>query len=240
MYGYVYKTTDVSCGKIYVGQHKSNVFDESYFGSGIIIQSIAKKHGNQRFICEVLEECDSEDMLNEREIFWIDKLNSRDPNVGYNIASGGAFGDSGYHLGMLGKKQSDYQRQSVSQALKGKPKSELTRKKLSTTHIGNSNASGGKGMRFIHKGYDTQKRVKEDEIQKWIEAGWEIGKSPKVREETQKHYKEKYANGTYITNGTQTKFVDNSQLDTFISNGWTIGKSSNIYKNRKHKMQSTS
>ena len=43
MYGYVYKTTDLRNGEIYVGRHKSDEFDSSYFGSGNIIKRINKK-----------------------------------------------------------------------------------------------------------------------------------------------------------------------------------------------------
>ena len=43
MYGYIYKTTDLRNNKIYVGQHKSEIFDTSYYGSGKIIKKIIKK-----------------------------------------------------------------------------------------------------------------------------------------------------------------------------------------------------
>lgn len=116
MYGYVYLTEDLINNKIYIGQHKSENFDTSYYGSGIIISRMINKYGKENFRCSILEEADSFDDLNEKEIYWIEKLNSRDPNIGYNIASGGSFGDSGYHLGMLGKKQSDKQKLAASKA----------------------------------------------------------------------------------------------------------------------------
>lgn len=47
MYGYVYKPTDLRNNKIYVGQHKSKVFDTNYYGSGIIIKELLNKYGNQ-------------------------------------------------------------------------------------------------------------------------------------------------------------------------------------------------
>lgn len=35
MYGYIYKTTNLINGKIYIGQHKANKFlGQSYLGSG--------------------------------------------------------------------------------------------------------------------------------------------------------------------------------------------------------------
>ena len=234
MYGYIYKTTDLTNNKIYVGQHKSSEFDTSYYGSGVIIKKLLNKYGSDRFICELLEECQTEDQLNEREIFWIDKLNCRDKNVGYNLASGGSFGDSGYHLGMLGKSQSDYQKQQVSIA-NSHPKSQEMKNKMSLALKGNNNASHGKGMKFIHKG-DIQKRVKEEDIPKYLAEGWVRGKSEKVKLAQQKAYKEKYANGKYITNGIDSKFVDNKELDNWLNKGWKIGKGPKNYINRtKHK-----
>lgn len=69
MYGYVYKTTDLRNNKIYVGQHKSEVFDTKYYGSGIIIKELLNKYGNQILKCELVEECETADELNDREIY---------------------------------------------------------------------------------------------------------------------------------------------------------------------------
>ena len=89
MYGYIYKTTNLYNGKIYIGQHKSDKFNPNYYGSGIRFQNIFKKYGKDSFKCEMLQECFSEDELNEREIYWIQKLNATDRNIGYNLMSGG-------------------------------------------------------------------------------------------------------------------------------------------------------
>ena len=42
MYGYIYKTTNVITGKIYIGKHKSNSFDVNYYGAGKIIRRALK------------------------------------------------------------------------------------------------------------------------------------------------------------------------------------------------------
>ena len=47
-----------------------------------------RKYGIENFTIEVLEECYSREQLNEREIFWIAKLNCKHPN-GYNLTDGG-------------------------------------------------------------------------------------------------------------------------------------------------------
>lgn len=43
MYGYIYKTTNLINGKIYIGQHKSEEYDSSYYGSGKKILRALKK-----------------------------------------------------------------------------------------------------------------------------------------------------------------------------------------------------
>ena len=42
MFGYIYKITNTVNGKIYVGLHKSEKFDESYWGSGSNLKEITK------------------------------------------------------------------------------------------------------------------------------------------------------------------------------------------------------
>ena len=93
MYGYIYKTTNLVENKIYVGQKKSNKFlGNKYLGSGKILKLAVKKYGEENFKVELLEECDSKEQLNEREIYWISTLNARERGVGYNICTGGTFG----------------------------------------------------------------------------------------------------------------------------------------------------
>lgn len=55
MYGYIYKTTNLINGKFYIGKHKSEKYDPSYYGSGKIIRLAIKKYGLENFKNEVLE-----------------------------------------------------------------------------------------------------------------------------------------------------------------------------------------
>ena len=79
-----------------------------------------------------------------------------------------------------------------------------------------------------------QKRVFEKDIPYWESLGWVRGKSPKVIEAQRKEYQKKYANGKYITDGYNSKFVDNSELDKYLLDGWKIGKGPKNYINRKN------
>ncbi len=88
----IYKITNLINGKIYVGQTKFSVekrFKEHAKSDSLIGRAI-RKYGEENFKAEVIETCQTFIELNEREIFWIAKLNCKVPN-GYNIADGGAF-----------------------------------------------------------------------------------------------------------------------------------------------------
>lgn len=89
MYGYIYKTTNLKNGKIYIGQHKSANFDENYFGSGVWFKKVFLANGRENFTCEIIEECTSLDEMNSREVYWIEEYQSRNPDIGYNLAKGG-------------------------------------------------------------------------------------------------------------------------------------------------------
>ena len=94
MYGYIYKTTNLINGKIYIGKHKvkNNKFDESYYGSGIHLKNAINFYGKQNFIVEVVEWCETPEMLNEKEIFYIKEFSSTDADIGYNLQLGGVGG----------------------------------------------------------------------------------------------------------------------------------------------------
>ena len=87
----IYKITNTKNGKIYVG--KSKIDNPLYLGSGTILNQAIKKYGKQYFVREVLEECDIS-IVDTREIYWISLLKSTDREIGYNIAEGGAGGDT--------------------------------------------------------------------------------------------------------------------------------------------------
>lgn len=138
----VYKTTNLINGKIYVGQDLHN--KPKYLGSGKIFKLALKKYGKNNFKKEILEYCTSKDDLNEKEIFWIKKLNSRDRKIGYNITTGGVFGDISTHpnideirkkisIANKGKKRSDKTKKLISAGLMNHKVSNITKNKISKT-----------------------------------------------------------------------------------------------------------
>lgn len=88
-YGYIYKITNKINGKIYIGKRIGSSFDEKYWGSGTRLKVAIKEFGQENFIREIIEWCSTKDILCERERYWIKTLNSRNPDIGYNIKRGG-------------------------------------------------------------------------------------------------------------------------------------------------------
>jgi group I intron endonuclease len=90
MYGYIYLITNNINGKLYVGKHKYDKpeLDKYYIASGILITEAIKKYGLNNFSREIIDLADSDVELNQKEIYWIKKKNSKIPN-GYNLTEGG-------------------------------------------------------------------------------------------------------------------------------------------------------
>jgi len=88
----IYKTTNLINKKIYVGKSLKN--KNSYMGSGTILNKAIKKYGKDNFIKEIIDYADTLEELNAKEIYWIEKLNSTEKKIGYNIAKGGTGGNT--------------------------------------------------------------------------------------------------------------------------------------------------
>ena len=195
--GTIYKISNLVNGKIYVGktkqqlekrmnQHKHN---SKTVNSGI--SAAIRKYGWENFKVEVLEICPI-DKLDEREIFWIAKLNSKAP-AGYNLTDGGDGNSnpsaetrarmSANHPDISGKKNPNYgkhrkhsqqTRDKISAALKGekapgygKHFSQETRAKISANH---ADVSGEKNPNYgKHRKHSQATRDKMSASQK---AAW--------------------------------------------------------------------
>jgi len=158
----IYKTTNLANGKIYVGQHYTSAND-GYLGSGKIIKLAIKKYGKEKFVRETIEFCTSAN-VDDKEVYWIDKLNTINPDIGYNLDKGGGGGNKiiwteekrkehskimkGKMLGEdnpnFGKSRSEKTRLKISQSKIGKIPSKETKQKMSKSHKGKNNHNFGK------------------------------------------------------------------------------------------------
>lgn len=155
-FGYIYKTTNLVNGKVYIGKHKRNKrsIDKKYFGSGKILHYAINKYGIENFKNEIICWCFSEKELNKQEIFFIEKYKE----YSYNIAAGGDGGNLMKFLSDEEKKkvynkmiktrkdkkigcgESNPMYKSGERGIHpqlGKPHSESTKRKISKTLMGN-------------------------------------------------------------------------------------------------------
>lgn len=142
MYGYVYKTTNLVNGKIYIGKHHRGQFDPNYYGSGVLLWRAINKYGLANFTVEMLAPCFSLEELNEEESMIIDLLDSRNPEVGYNLAAGGD-GGTGW---TKGRPFSDEHRENLSKAHLGHKRTLESRMKQGNSIRGSANCRYGKPM----------------------------------------------------------------------------------------------
>ncbi len=218
MIGYIYLTTNLINGKIYVGKRKLKKFSHYYKGSGTILREAFKKYGRENFSCILIDTAETNEELCTKEQYWIKYYNSRDPDIGYNITAGGE-GSIGYkhseeakqkmHDAKIGKplspewiehreasragfKHSEETKQKISQANKGHKVSDETRKKLS---------KAGKGRTVSE---ETKQKLRESRAKVLADGTWvisesgrqklrELGKQPKS-EEHRKHLSESRIN----------------------------------------------
>ena len=87
MIGFIYKTTCLINGKIYIGKHEGSESD-NYLGSGTVFEFALKKYGRKNFKREILRRCETLHELRIWEHVFIKKYHAQDPSIGYNIADG--------------------------------------------------------------------------------------------------------------------------------------------------------
>ena len=131
----IYQIRNLIDDKIYVG--RASFLDKRKWEhyrtlrynkhSNIYLQNAYNKYGVSFFVFEILEEC-NKDMLISREHHWCKKLNCNNPKIGYNLAI--------THPTIGFYKHSDETKLKISNALKGKKRSEEAIRRMRATKIG--------------------------------------------------------------------------------------------------------
>ena len=150
----IYVTINKINNKIYIGQSIYNI--DNYIGSGKILKQAILKYGRINFEKVIIEHCSSNEELDIREKFWINKLNTINEDIGYNILPGGkgnAYFDyiknmsnacKGEKNGMYGKHHTIETIQKMRKAAIGRKVSEEAKKKMSESRKGKNNAFYGR------------------------------------------------------------------------------------------------
>ena len=180
MYGYIYLTTNLINGMKYIGMHKYDkpYIDASYLGSGIHLQNAIQKYGKENFKCEILEWCETREILSEREKYYISKSCAPISDEFYNIEDGGFGGHSEYYVQPTTEKMlealeegrhlpaSEKLKNTLSSYRRNVTVSEDTRNLLRQRQLGKKCLNNG----VINK------YVKETEINNYLQNGWKFGK----------------------------------------------------------------
>ena len=224
MYGYVYKTTNLVNGKIYVGQHKAQTFTDSYKGSGKYLWRAIEKYGWDNFVVEFIESAESKQELNELEVKWIEKFDARNQQIGYNISKGGET----WSYNWKGRPFSDSHCRHISEALKGKHPTLEQRIKMSNSRKGKKFSEEHKRhmSENFKKNYTDERRRKLSIAGKGRKMG-SMSEEQKIR--ISNTLKEKLKdNGTtkgrlWVTNGREKRLIEPKFLNEYLSNGFVKG-----------------
>lgn len=260
MYGYIYLTTNLINGKIYVGKKKSEKFlNERYLGSGLIIHNAINKYGKDNFKVELLKWCNSEEELNYEEIKYIAKFNARDPDIGYNILKGGNGGSITANHIWINNGESEIL------------VNELTDEYINNNYVkgrlkSNKSSLALKGRIWINNG-DKQYQIHEEDLINYpgyvrgmLDRGdqWRSNLSNRiVSEETREKIKKSRKkfleehpdftnNGMFkkgsepvnknkicITNGIKNKYISADELNIYENQGWVRGSTQRKKNYRK-------
>lgn len=224
MFGYVYKTTNLINGKQYIGKHKSLIFDRNYKGSGLRIMEAFHKYGKHNFAVTIIEWCQTEEELNNRERYWISYYDAVCSNDFYNISNGGE------GFGGLSGERSPTKRLDVRLKMKlnhadvsgsknpnyGKKMSQHQRDKISETKRKNGD-SVGKNNPMYGKTHTDAVKAKLSQIQK---------DNPKAI--TIAGLQNPNTGKKHINNGIISKTCKKDELTEYLKNGWKLGRLSKI------------
>lgn len=133
----IYKITNLINGKIYIGKHRCKKLDDSYFGSGSVLQDAIRQYGKENFIFHLEFELHNQEEMDllERYVVIREFVESRN---NYNVSIGGPncilYGENAPFFGHhhteeskrllseshKGWKMSEEQKEQIRQTLKQK------------------------------------------------------------------------------------------------------------------------
>ena len=237
----VYKITSKIDDSYYIGVHliknDEKIWNDNYYGSGIIIKAKIKKYGKENFIREVLEWFNNSTDAYEYEKKIVNE--SIDDKKCVNIAHGGIGGPTfkGRHHTeetkqklreiSSGKHLTEETKQKLREKNKGRIFSEETRKKISEKakerySLNNmSNKSKEKISESLIAYYDAKGRKNKKRI-----------KREKLNLDIDKNGKQ-----CYIYKDDKEYRVYKEELEYYLNNGWKIGRNPLVREKLSQKLK---
>lgn len=200
----IYKTTNLINGKMYIGKDKNN--NSNYYGSGKALKKAIILHGKDNFKKEVIEECDSYDKMNEREIYWIEHFNAVKSREYYNLKEGGDGGDCPQtHTKEFKEKMSKLEMGEKNPMYNKKHKKE-------SKQLMKERAKGRYTLKWFIKRYGKEGKQKWEERNKQLSEGRMGDKNPFFGKTFKYEEHPRY------------KKVDKNKLLKLIESGLTLGQ----------------
>ena len=170
MFGYIYLVRNKINGKQYIGQKHSDVFIPEYLGSGVYLKRAVKKYGKENFEhINILEWCETKDLLDKAEQKWIDAYDAVNSPEFYNLAKGG--------IGTVaGSKHSIYWKQTMSKVMSTKTHTEKTKQRIREVISG----------RVWVNNSNIEKQVTKEDALILINQGFSYGRLPFSEEHRRK------------------------------------------------------
>lgn len=196
MYGYIYLTYDTIRKMVYIGKHKSPVYDYKYLGSGNRIIRIKKKRP-QTLLNIPLQWATNKEQLDNYEINWIRFFRkSFGYDRCYNIANGGDGGNppseqskEKLSKALIGHVVTEQTKEKISKGNKGKKRTpqqckyiaECTKKAMQQPEILQKISESVKQYYSTHRNHFLGKHHSEETKKKWseIRKGKNTGKDNK-------------------------------------------------------------
>jgi len=170
--GFIYKITNSENNKIYVGKTNMTLDRRFYFhkkynskvGGKSIISDAIKKYGEEKFEIVLIEEVD-DSLLNDREIYWIKELCSKNPN-GYNLTDGGD--------GCRGFKMSDEYKKELSKRMTGSGNNFYNKKHSDESKriIGEKGRGRPAWNKGVSMSVDSKNKLSESIKRKWEDGDY--------------------------------------------------------------------
>jgi group I intron endonuclease len=144
-FGVIYKITNLVNGKIYIGQTVRQLIRRWHghcyrarSGKQSHLYEAMRKYGVENFLVEEIDRSIHKEELNAKEVEWISRLGSMDPEVGYNCKEGGNGGRLSEQTKsrMRGRPVPEEMRRRISETLRGRPISKEHHEKMMAARRG--------------------------------------------------------------------------------------------------------
>ena len=146
----IYKYTNTINGKVYIGQ-TSKSLEERACPNGVNYKECRRFYGAickyswENFKPEILEEVETLEEANDREVYYISQYKSNNPEFGYNIANGGDNHiQSEESRKIISQKAIERYKDPAKNPMYGRKHTEDAKKKQSECKMGNKNPMYGR------------------------------------------------------------------------------------------------